>query len=730
MKVVLVNPIWTFENVLATNLAELAGFLRSRGFGDVSIVDLNFELRPVLDPHSIVSNAVDLVGRRNPDIVGISCNTIHLPFCAEFCREYKKRHNIPIVAGGIHPTFRADEVFGLAPVDYIVRGEGEETLSELLIALKEGRAVEGIPGVSFRGRRGIVHNQPRPLIKDLNCLPEAAYDLLLPYIRQIDNQKAGWHNGQPLSIYLSASRGCPYGCLFCSANRMWQYQRRKSPERFSKEISCFLGHTRERFINIADDTLTLNRDWCLRLMRQLKGLDIKWSCLTRIDTLDRSLIEKMSDAGCVSVYHGIESASGRLRALLDKKCSLSNKDIIKRLREEFSAGIRPECSFMTGIPTETAQELRATIRFARQIKDIGAAVQLWIMTPYPDIPAARHYKDRLISVDRWQRLRQADVYHKAQFYLYSAFYEKYRNQNPDRKMFRPNMPLKEFFGIFMEGFRGFMPAVSRADDYIRESPAGFSLVSAGRRLAAPYFIIKQPFDGMGRQAKEILARRQGRCLLSIRFTHRPLRYRAKKRLVSFLKFLVEHKVNVVFTRPLPEDVCRLAGYKEYLKAPFKCRFCREMFTVSPENRVRFCFGKELLHIKYAPDLEDMLYVFIHYAFKRGPGSGDCIYLPNKASRERILTRYREFLTGRQKTLIYLANRDFKRAAFSLKKMIRAGYDSWDIRYLLALTLKNSGRYNSFIADFQNARRLKANGFFTPAIFTNYVRKAGLGDHQL
>ena len=83
MKVVIVNPIWTLDNILSLNLAELAGYVRAHGFRDISIIDLYYELRKELDPDRLIEKAVEVVGAKKPDIIGMTCNTIHVPFCVE-----------------------------------------------------------------------------------------------------------------------------------------------------------------------------------------------------------------------------------------------------------------------------------------------------------------------------------------------------------------------------------------------------------------------------------------------------------------------------------------------------------------------------------------------------------------------------------------------------------------------------------------------------------------------
>jgi anaerobic magnesium-protoporphyrin IX monomethyl ester cyclase len=440
MKILLVNPLWTKAGILPTNLAELAGYARAKGFCDIEIVDLNFELEDEIDPDNLVSRAVERVAAMKPDILGITCNTIHVPFVAEFCLAYRKEFDTPLVLGGIHATFRPRELFSLTGADYIVRGEGEETFTELLCALSEGSPVSRIPGLSYRKRRSC-HNPDRRPLEDLSSLPFPAFDLLMPYGHRKNR------------LYFSGSRGCPFGCQFCSASRMWAGQRRKPIGKILKEIAFLRKHFDFGFVRFNDDCITLHREWLYELLGGLEAAGVQWDCYSRIDTIGAQMMKDMKKAGCLLIYHGIESGSQRLRDMLGKRLPphITNEHILKTVSNELESGLLVYCSFMTGIPTETEEDMRSTIALGLALKELGATVQFWIMTPYPDIDAVGRYKESLIRLNRWQRLKQADVFAAAQYRFYRGYYEKYKKENPDYYMFRPAMDLRRFFTLYREG---------------------------------------------------------------------------------------------------------------------------------------------------------------------------------------------------------------------------------------------------------------------------------------
>lgn len=432
MKVTLVYPPWQFyspSKLPPLGISYLASQLRHSGFDDVEIVDLNLEIS---NPQNIFKRSIELVKKRNADILGITCWTVHVPFCIEFVKIYKKKYpDVKIIMGGVHASSQPEDIMKLCPVDIIVRNEGEETLIDLLNAFNSNKELGEIPGISYRQDEQIHHTQDRPLIKNLDNIPFPAYDLLAPLEQY-----------QPLNrkyaFSLLASRGCPYRCIFCSANRLWKFQRRRSPENVVEEIKWLANTYEVGFIRFEDDALTINRDWAVKLFSSLKELPIKFDCLTRIDKVDSNLLKLMIDAGCEGIYHGIESASPRLWKLLRKDFpTWLNIEYIKELiMEEVSFGLNPTVSAMIGIPTETKEEINLTFDLMSTLRRLGATTQLWIMTPYPDTDAVEVFREKLIRIDRWRELKQFDVFSMVPREGYSYLLKKYGALIPDNWMFK------------------------------------------------------------------------------------------------------------------------------------------------------------------------------------------------------------------------------------------------------------------------------------------------------
>lgn len=448
MHISLVYPPWQFyspSKLYPMGVSYLAAQLLRAGFNETDIVDLNYEIS---DTRDVFKQALDRVEKSSPDIIGITCWTVHLPFCLEFVSLYKKKHpEVKIILGGVHASSQPEEVMKLCPVDIIVRGEGEETLVDLVHAIEKNRDLSEVPGITYRRGNAVHHSKERPLVENLDDLPFPAYHLLSP----VDQY-------QPLNrsyvFSILASRGCSYRCIFCSANRMWKRQRRRGPEIIIAEINFLVDRYGLGFVRFEDDDLTMKREWALRLFRLLKDVPVHFDCLTTIDKVDNELLREMAAAGCEVVYHGVESASPRLRKLLRKGFPdwMTNEYVKETISREVALGLKPTVSAMIGIPTETEEEVKETFDLMCDLKRLGAGTQLWMMTPYPDTDAVNLYREHLVRIDRWKELRQFDVFSQVPREAYTTLIKKYDYLIPDNWVFKNAVDdFRKMKDLYLEG---------------------------------------------------------------------------------------------------------------------------------------------------------------------------------------------------------------------------------------------------------------------------------------
>ena len=362
-------------------LALLAAILEEKGYA-TSVLDANaLNLRPE-DIVSLVAGA---------DIVGITAMTPTVTAALEIARLLKRA--VPgrtIVMGGAHATLLPEETLKSAPeIDFIVRGEGDVTIIDLLDALEHKRPLRDVPGISYRMDGGIVHTAGRAMLPDMDSLPFAAYHRL-PLARYRPHPPHG--RSMPFAAVVT-SRGCPYRCAYCSKPVFGKKFRAQGAGRVVAE----LGYLKDRFkvkeIAFYDDSFTLDKKRVHEIAEGIlsAGLKLAWTCETRVNLVDRDLLRHMKQAGCYAVAYGIESASSEIIKTLCKDTTLEQVEAAVAASRE--AGLQVVGYFMLGSPGETAGTIRQTIDLARKLKVDFA--QFSLTTPFPGTELYEIYmKDR------------------------------------------------------------------------------------------------------------------------------------------------------------------------------------------------------------------------------------------------------------------------------------------------------------------------------------------------
>jgi anaerobic magnesium-protoporphyrin IX monomethyl ester cyclase len=296
--------------------------------------------------------------------------------------------------GGPHPTFMYDEILRDpdSHADYVLRGEPEETLKELLSALVAGDA-SGVKGIARRGEGGVVANPLRPQIADLDTLAPAWHLLDWSDYR---------YNIEPWGRMASVltSRGCMMGCSFCSQRLFWRGEwRPRDPVRVVAEMRHLVDTYAIQFITLIDAYPTRDRERWERLLDLLIEAKLGVSLLieTRVEDIirDADLLPKYRDAGIIHVYLGAESSSDALLDSLNKGTDVGmNERALALLRD---ADIMTEASFMIGFPTETWETIEKTAQEAVRLNPDIAVFP--VLTPMPFTPLYEQMKDRIRVFD-------------------------------------------------------------------------------------------------------------------------------------------------------------------------------------------------------------------------------------------------------------------------------------------------------------------------------------------
>jgi radical SAM superfamily enzyme YgiQ (UPF0313 family) len=352
----------------------------------------------VLDGLSLNVDNGELAARcAGADLVGISTLSDYYPQTADLVQQLKLR-GLPVVVGGPHATFVPARTLEETGADYVVVGEGEAAMLELVDVLSEGGRAQGIPGVATPSQPEV---PPRELISDLDSLPFPDWDDCPP-----GSYPMAPHGGvakrYPIAP-VTTTRGCPYGCSFCSSPFLWQRRiRHRSPANVVDEIEYVTRRYGVREIHFEDDNLTLKRAHveaiCTRLLA--RGVGISWATPNgiRVDTIDRELLTLMRDSGCYSVAFGIESASPEILRRCGKRTSINR--IEQAIAVAHEAGLITQGFFIFGLPGETEQTIQETIDFARRSKLDKA--QFLLLDVMPGSALWNEHRESLPSLASYQ----------------------------------------------------------------------------------------------------------------------------------------------------------------------------------------------------------------------------------------------------------------------------------------------------------------------------------------
>jgi radical SAM superfamily enzyme YgiQ (UPF0313 family) len=349
----------------------------------------------------------------HPDLVCISSISSTAPRAYELADSYRQQ-GLPVVLGGAHSSFLPLE--GLEHADYVVCGEGDEALPELVNALETGGSLADIHNLCYRDGDTIQQNPWRPFLGDLDSLPIPNYNL-------IHGWKARNRRGV---VSIATSRGCPFNCSFCSVIMMFGRKHRvTSIDRVIEEIRQ--NGLQARHIFFCDDNFTADRQRTKELCERIiaEGLKIEWSAQVRVESAkDSELLDLMAKSGCYIVFVGLESINpATLKAYNKSQTVQGIKDCVTNFHR---FGINVHGMFVFGSEEDHYQVIRDTVKVSRQL-DLDS-LQYLILTPIPGTPFYREMEaqNRIICRDWSQYDGHHTVFQPRQFTPYELQMETNR----------------------------------------------------------------------------------------------------------------------------------------------------------------------------------------------------------------------------------------------------------------------------------------------------------------
>lgn len=371
-KILLVNPLQNafqkgMKSMYPSGALILIGTMCSLQGHNVKLIDMEADGIGVLEFKNIVSSF-------KPEIVGITVNTFQTKFAKKVAKVVKEiNRNILTVIGGPHPSSVGLEFFKDFPyADVSVIGEGEFTFLEII----EGRNLEEIKGIFYNGKM----NGLRPLVENIDHIPLSNLDL----IDDVDKY-TGIGRGRQRSMFIMASRGCPFHCIFCNKSVFGTKVRFRKPSKIIEEIKWLHEQYGISEIYFQDDTFNLNRKWIEEILNLIiknnLNKDITYLAPFRANKnlMDEKLLQLAKDANFQCVFYGVESGNQEMLNRMQKGLTL---DEIKRaFTLTHKVGLKTIASFIIGLPGENRKTIKDTLNLWRELKPSYSGFTL--ATPFP-----------------------------------------------------------------------------------------------------------------------------------------------------------------------------------------------------------------------------------------------------------------------------------------------------------------------------------------------------------
>jgi anaerobic magnesium-protoporphyrin IX monomethyl ester cyclase len=378
------------------------------------------------------------------------------------------------------------ELYLARGADFVVLGEGEQTLAELIGVLsgRDDRPLESIIGLTYRPDQSdrFVTTGRRPEIKNLDGLPFPAWDLVdRERYREIWYRRHGFY-----SMNMATTRGCPFHCNWCAKPIWGQRYNVRSPENVVEELAWLKRTFRPDQIWFVDDIMGLKPGWLARFAELVEEQDARlpFKCLNRADLLLREGdIEALGRAGCQIVWIGAESGSQKILDAMEKGTRVPQiEEAARRLHE---AGIQVGFFLQFGYPGETREDIEQTLQMVRRCRpdDIGLSVS------YP-LPGTRFYeavRQQLGAKQNWIDSDDLDMMYRGPFP--SEFYRKLHTVV--HKEFRARRAWAELQGL------AWRPGSVRRQHFRRAASLAYNLATLPVERQRLNRLQRRPHHGIG-----------------------------------------------------------------------------------------------------------------------------------------------------------------------------------------------------------------------------------------
>jgi len=386
----------------------LCSHLRQKGF-DVEVFDTTFSTRGLLFQH---------LRTEKSSVLGIYTNLMTRSNVVEII-SVAREAGWTTVVGGPEPGSYALEYLQ-SGADFVIFGEGELTMEELLTALRSGSrdSVAKINGLAWLDSDGnLRQTAPRTQIANLDAQPWPARDAI-----DIHRYIKSWRDAHGTgSVNFITARGCPFRCRWCSNSVYGQTHRRRNPLLVVDEVEWLLHEYAPEMVWPSDDVFTIHHGWLREYAAEMKrrGLHIPFECISRADRLNPEMLDLLAELGCFRVWIGSESGSPRILKAMDRGIKLDQiQNSVDLCRQR---GIESGLFLMWGYEGEEIDDIEATIKHVCATKpDIFFTT---VSYPVKGTPYYKQVQDRLVQLRPWGQTSDRDLKirgrHSRQFYAHA-----------------------------------------------------------------------------------------------------------------------------------------------------------------------------------------------------------------------------------------------------------------------------------------------------------------------
>lgn len=423
-------------------ILSIASYVEQQGFS-VQVLDVHAER---LDDREVA----DRIALARPRFVGISVLTnmaIPAHAVARICKRIAP--GCKVIVGGVHAEALPEDMLRNSAIDAVARGDGEETMLDLL----RGLPFAEVKGLSYRDGRRVVHNAPRPIEKNLDQYPFPAYHLIdfKNYFPAV-----GTYRRLP-AISMLVTRGCVGRCTFCNSART--ILRTRSPASVVEQIKLLRYQYGVRQIQFYDDTFTVMRKNALEVCRRLveEKVDITWVAYIRGDCFSEDIAAAMKQAGCHQVLMGIETGDEQIMRNIKKPINKERYRCAVEIAHRHGMEVR--ASFILGLPGETRESMKASLDLAEEL-DVDL-VQVNLLAPYPGTEVFNWAVENNLLIHRnWNEYGQdkvlinlptisAQELYDFEKYSYRAFYMRPRVLLRQLKRVASLRQIRDLFAAFV-----------------------------------------------------------------------------------------------------------------------------------------------------------------------------------------------------------------------------------------------------------------------------------------